>query len=444
MIAILPLSLFGYFSFIMFCCDISLAESNGRSLFHGFIPFSAGNRVTNIGLPESFSACSNCHGKFGTGGTEGGVFAPSIQWPVLMHERNSKPGYSNKAAVLLAVTKGVGSNGSALSLSMPRYNLTESESEALFEYLKYVGTDSDLPPGVSLTTIKLGVVLPLSGPSAPSGKAALLGIKSEIEKLNRNGGIFGRYIILLAQDGADNPSRAVEILLRKNIYVLLGSVWDPKKYDVEEQLTKHHVNSVASLVFHSSELEIGSLHSDLLPSRIEQTKMLEAALADCDAAEARWTLVEPVAKPSTYNGIKFFNDAEDLATALASAPAKGCIAYDVQNLRRVESLVPPAWKHIVVLPFPSSLLKLQSDEIWQSLGQVSARITIELLAKAGAHLHEASLAEELSKLEGFEPLPGLPVNYTKQRRHAWNPELVKLNGNQMSPVQPQSFVEQPQ
>lgn len=58
--------------------------------------------------------------------------------------------------------------------------------------------------------IKVGVVVPLSGPLAAVGREVVTGTRAHIEALNRTGGFAGRQIELVSADDGNDPKRSAE------------------------------------------------------------------------------------------------------------------------------------------------------------------------------------------------------------------------------------------
>ena len=71
---------------------------------------------------------------------------------------------------------------------------------------RLVGLTPVLGPALAQTQLKVGVILPLSGPSAVAGKAALNGIQLAADEANAGGKV--RMELVVVDDGTD-PSKAV-------------------------------------------------------------------------------------------------------------------------------------------------------------------------------------------------------------------------------------------
>ncbi|TFZ58711.1 ethanolamine utilization protein EutN [Methylorubrum sp. Q1] len=79
--------------------------------------------------------------------------------------------------------------------------------------------------------VKIGLVTALSGQSAKSGEAISRGIGLAIEEINRNGGVLGRPLELVARDDEANPSKGVlaarELVQRAGVVALIGGLDTP-------------------------------------------------------------------------------------------------------------------------------------------------------------------------------------------------------------------------
>jgi branched-chain amino acid transport system substrate-binding protein len=58
-------------------------------------------------------------------------------------------------------------------------------------------------------TIKIGMVLPVTGPAADSGKYALTGAKLALDRVNKAGGVLGKQLELVTEDDQTTNPGAV-------------------------------------------------------------------------------------------------------------------------------------------------------------------------------------------------------------------------------------------
>lgn len=76
-------------------------------------------------------------------------------------------------------------------------------------------------------TVKVGVILPLSGEFAPYGKKVLDGIELAKDQFNDQGGVNGRKIILVVMDNGSIPAKTAEamrkLVEKHNIPVVIGA-----------------------------------------------------------------------------------------------------------------------------------------------------------------------------------------------------------------------------
>lgn len=82
--------------------------------------------------------------------------------------------------------------------------------------------------GVSKTEIVLGSIQDLSGPMASFGKDQLDGMKLRINEINEQGGVHGRKLTLLAEDGGYDPRKSVlaaqKLVNQDKIFMMVGSI----------------------------------------------------------------------------------------------------------------------------------------------------------------------------------------------------------------------------
>lgn len=319
--------------------------ARGRALYQGHAGFAHGLEATANRLPGAFAACARCHGSLGEGGREGGVAPPPLAWTALMSPRADLPAFGGDEAVLSAVTEGRARNGNILSAAMPRYRLTDAEKSSLLGYLRILGGASDLPPGVSHGSVRLGALLPLTGADAAVGDAVLAGLRDVLEDVNSRGGVYGRRLDLVI---ADRPPRgalpAAQELLARHPYALVAGMWDEPA--VGALFSQGRVAKIGSLAWRDHERDLDEWDADLFAPR-------------------------------------------NKAAAVNALPCG------------------------------------QSEAGWRMCGQAAAALTVELLSRAGAALHERALIAQLPRLNGTELVPGAPARFSKTQRYAFDREVTE-------------------
>jgi hypothetical protein len=157
---------------------LTASERRGKEIFlRGTSP--SGNTITGwmgeLSVPASNLNCSGCHGMRGEGKTESGITAGNLTWPNLTkpyghtHPTGRKHGPFNESSFIRAVVNGVDSNGNELLAAMPRYKISAADMADLIAYLKRI--DSDLDPGLTDSSVRIGLVLPTEGALADTGAA---------------------------------------------------------------------------------------------------------------------------------------------------------------------------------------------------------------------------------------------------------------------------------
>jgi ABC-type branched-subunit amino acid transport system substrate-binding protein len=185
--------------------ELAPPEKRGKQIYRDGIA-ADGTRVTaTLGhgvlmLPGAKAPCASCHGPDGLGRPDAGLVPSNITWANLtkpyglLHANGrSHPPYTADA-LITAVTAGVDPAGNALDPAMPRYTLSGPAAHDLVAYLKRLGRESD--PGVGSRDIIVAAVVPTSGRLAGIGSVVERLVAGYLDRLNRQGGIYNRTIVM--------------------------------------------------------------------------------------------------------------------------------------------------------------------------------------------------------------------------------------------------------
>jgi len=75
--------------------------------------------------------------------------------------------------------------------------------------------------------VRVGVAGPMSGPEERTGKAILNGANLAAQKMNADGGVRGKKVVIVPADDGDNPDRAAQVasdLVRQKVLFVVGHV----------------------------------------------------------------------------------------------------------------------------------------------------------------------------------------------------------------------------
>ncbi|MDY7037424.1 MAG: ABC transporter substrate-binding protein, partial [Thermodesulfobacteriota bacterium] len=96
--------------------------------------------------------------------------------------------------------------------------------------------------------IKLGLIMAMSGPMAPSGAAMNLSIKDYLRHVNEEGGIHGRKIKLIIEDGQFKIPKAMaaynKLWFREKIFTLLGCLGCGQNVALFPQFKEHNIVTI--------------------------------------------------------------------------------------------------------------------------------------------------------------------------------------------------------
>jgi ABC-type branched-subunit amino acid transport system substrate-binding protein len=168
-----------------------------------------------VTVPAGTLPCVNCHGRDGLGRPEGGLEPSDIRWRFLTTDEKtrgrSRAAY-NEALFRRAVTMGLDPAGRALDPGMPRYQLTHEDLDSLVAYLKTM--ESDLDPGLTDTTIRLGLVLAPRSQAESLGEPVRKALMTFFDLVDERGGVYGRRVELSVVEAPEAPAERVAALAR--------------------------------------------------------------------------------------------------------------------------------------------------------------------------------------------------------------------------------------
>ncbi len=129
--------------------------------------------------------------------------------------------------------------------------------------------------------VKVGVVYPLTGPIAATGKYMVAGVEIARDKINAEGGILGRPVQLFVEDGANDPAQSVsaseKLVTREKIDMLLAAWGSSPTLAVSASVTKKY--GVPHVVDTSSSVKV-TMQDGKRPNpwlfRISPTSKMEA------------------------------------------------------------------------------------------------------------------------------------------------------------------------
>ncbi|MBI2876228.1 MAG: ABC transporter substrate-binding protein [Candidatus Tectomicrobia bacterium] len=187
--------------------------------------------MSGLEVPATTLPCANCHGYDGRGKPEAGVTPSDLTWEFLTKpygvthaSGRTHPPYTEQR-IGRAIVEGVDPAGNRLLPTMPRYLLAPDDLADLTAYLKRLGKDLD--PGLTETQIRLGTILPVSGPLAEMGQAMRAVMTAYFDELNRQGGIYHRKIELSVMEPAETPAAtrtgAQRWIEKEPIFALVGA-----------------------------------------------------------------------------------------------------------------------------------------------------------------------------------------------------------------------------
>lgn len=403
----------------------------GRALFQGQRAWNSAPQLPNgVALPADAAACGRCHGARGEGGREGGVSVPSL--------RGLAP-----AEVLRAATLGASVGGRALPAPMPRYTLTADESRALVAYLALQGGAGDSAAGVGERLLHLATLVPRSGAMRGAADQAVAAMEARFARVNAAGGAYGRTLQLqtIEFDAAapELPAALTTLLRERRVFALVGSLVAPLPESWQRELAAHEVPMLANLL--PASVPAGTPWvTHLLPSASEQLRQAAAGLRQrCGSGHALWLvrssapqheeMAAPLGVPADHVVVDDPAALPDGARCVLSMLPPSAHAALRETLRRdrdarwlgsaamlsgpARDAITPGLHELSIAP---QLPALQAQGLWSTLGDLAARVAVEALLRSGRDLHPLALRRAVESMNGFEPLPGVALQYSPHQR----------------------------
>ena len=88
-------------------------------------------------------------------------------------------------------------------------------------------------------SIKVGVIMDLTGPLAPLGIASANVARMVIDDINANAGLLGRHVELLVEDSATSDSaaeaKAAKLVEQDNVDMVLGGIYSSARQAIKAQ-----------------------------------------------------------------------------------------------------------------------------------------------------------------------------------------------------------------
>ncbi|HYH08132.1 MAG TPA: ABC transporter substrate-binding protein [Thermoanaerobaculia bacterium] len=231
--------------------------------------------------PANAVPCASCHGNDGRGRAEGGsipsdITSASLRRPYTVTTESGRThGPYDDRSLKKAITLGVDPAGNRLDSVMPRYAMPQRDWEDLLAFLRKLGSIAD--PGVSDTTLKLGVLLPPHD-ALPEVTATVRATASAfVHDVNERGGIFGRTIEVAFCEQTGTPADRAAAFARcaEDVFAFAGSFTDGAERELAAIAEEKETPLLASVATNPrSSIAPGRYSREVLAGLIEQTAAL--------------------------------------------------------------------------------------------------------------------------------------------------------------------------
>lgn len=203
-------------------------------------------------VPATLMPCGSCHGADGKGRTEGGITPLDITWSALTRARETdqamehrRPAY-DLSSLRKVLREGVDPAGNELGITMPRYQISDSDMERLIGYLRQLGVKND--PGVTATSVRVATVVPGKGPLVESGATVADLLRAYFAELNLQGGVYGRAVELDVIETRNTPAETAEAVQKwvrdHEVFALIGLLVPGAERQLSETLENSGIPAI--------------------------------------------------------------------------------------------------------------------------------------------------------------------------------------------------------
>ncbi|WP_433506513.1 ABC transporter substrate-binding protein [Pseudonocardia halophobica] len=98
--------------------------------------------------------------------------------------------------------------------------------------------------------VKVGVIVPLSGPAGPNGQDVLDAIQVQADVINAEGGVLGRQLQIVAKDDQSNPANGVSAatqLASEGVSVVMGGWNSPVTLAIQPVLVRAGILNITTI-----------------------------------------------------------------------------------------------------------------------------------------------------------------------------------------------------
>jgi branched-chain amino acid transport system substrate-binding protein len=107
------------------------------------------------------------------------------------------------------------------------------------------------PLALAQETVRIGVVQPMTGPVAYDGNIYVNTVKMVVDDMNAKGGVLGKKIEVIFEDGACNPAQSVnaaeKLVTRDKVVALLGAFCSTSTAAMMEVAKKHKIPHITGI-----------------------------------------------------------------------------------------------------------------------------------------------------------------------------------------------------
>lgn len=383
----------------------------------------------------------------------------------------------DEESLFRALADGTDPAGNPLAPAMPRYVVSREDIAALADYLRAL--DNPRERGITPDRVTMGTVVPADGPAAEAGLVLRSLMTALMDDINGAGGIHGRQMHLVTIEAGTNPeatARTVRAMIReRRLFALIApfapgaetelarvageegtpviAPFEPFPVDGRSRGDVFHVfptrsRQMALLVRHARKgrMDQGGtliLHDGHAATGALADGLAEASVSDVTSRlyDGSRTIIDSLAAEvggKRYTRILYLAAAGNfppLVTALAPQRADIDLLLPGWSTRLAPVAARTGWPRRILIGLPMDAGGLPPDtrrrirQVSDPLGFGGRHMTMQIMAyaavklaseglrRAGRAVRVETFRAALEGLDDYDGGIGLPLSYSRNRRH---------------------------
>ena len=242
--------------------ELTPQQERGKQIYFSGTSPSGGEITAYFGkdlleIPGDNATCASCHGPDGLGRPESGIIPLSVTWTYLMkpyghvHPDGLEHAAFMPESLKRYMKEGIYPGEKRGNPAMPIYALSDQDLDDLVAFLRVL--DQHLDPGLTSAKVRVGIIYPGEGRLQETGKAMEHVVSGYFNRLNEQGGIYGRTIevvpVSLPISAEAGPGPLTAAISKNDLFALVSPLVPGRDRDLTAAVEEEKIPVVGPYTF---------------------------------------------------------------------------------------------------------------------------------------------------------------------------------------------------